>query len=385
MTTAVAWWRGLSGPQRYRFYSRVTLQVVVAVVTVVLATAAPKPFAMVGLILGGIAAVLALEAQPEIASLTDARIRRWALPTAVAMLATIWVAAAVLSRVSSIESDVAAARQTGVYIVFLAGISVVPFLRHRWWVLLAVGLVTGAAFGASPRGVLQLVGYTLGIGIVMVATTLLTLWGLRMIDELERAKTVEARLRVAEERLRFSRDLHDVVGRGFSAIAVKSELAGTLLRAGATDRAVDEIDEIKTLAVESMDQMRALVRGYRDIDLTGEVAGARSLLSAAGCRLDVEGDPQQVPARFHEVAAWVVREGTTNIVKHSSASYARLTLGTAAMTLTNDGAADASIPSSGELSSGLRGLDERLGAVGAELDIATAGDTFTLQIRWEKA
>jgi len=202
--------------------------------------------------------------------------------------------------------------------------------------------------------------------------------GLRIVDDLEAAKDVGAELRLAEERLRFARDLHDVVGRGFSAIAVKSELAATLLRSGAADRAGTEITEVKALAVESMKEMRQLVRGYRDIDLAGEVAGARSLLSATGCTLLVEGDLDKVPARLHEVAAWVVREGTTNVVKHSSATSATLAFGAVGMSLRNDGVTGAT-----KERSGLRGLAERLAAYGAGLETATSDGQFVLDVRWE--
>ncbi|MET0447345.1 MAG: histidine kinase, partial [Aeromicrobium sp.] len=218
------------------------------------------------------------------------------------------------------------------------------------------------------------------IGVFVVGLTHLTLWGLRMVDDIERTKDVEAELQLAEERLRFARDLHDVVGRSFSAIAVKSELAATLSRTGDADRATAEMNEVKAIAVESMEEMRTLVRGYRDIDLEGEVAGARSLLSATGCRLVVEGDPAKVPSHLHEVAAWVVREGTTNIVRHSSATTATLSLGAAGMVLRNDGAR-------GETNerSGLLGLAERLAAHGATLDTTASGDEFTLEITWVTA
>ena len=125
--------------------------------------------------------------------------------------------------------------------------------------------------------------------------------------------------------------------------------------------------------------MRALVRGYRDIDLREEVAGARSLLSAVECVLVVEGDPAAVPARYHDVAAWVVREGTTNIVEHSAATSATLILGTAGMSLRNN----RPHTTLGERS-GLRGLAERLEPVGATLEAGLDSGEFVLEIHWEK-
>ncbi|MFC9979017.1 sensor histidine kinase [Gordonia sp. NPDC127522] len=376
------WWRAQSGTQRYRLYTQLTLQLVVVGVAVAVSIPATAVWGMVGMWVAGFAAVLALESQPDFAIWSPVRAQRWLFGVAVGLMIGVWTAYAVLARVLTGQNDLDTARPVGVYTAFLAGMAVLPFLRHRWWLLGVIAVATGIAYAGSPRGVLGITGVVAATGTLLMVTTLLTRWGLQVIDDLERAKVVEARLRVAEERLRFSRDLHDVVGRGFSAIAVKSELAGTLLRARSTDKAEAEIDEIKVLAVQSMEQMRALVRGYRDIDLVGEVAGTRSLLSAAGCELVVEGDPAQVPDRFHEVAAWVVREGTTNIVKHSSASSAWLTLGPAGMSLRNDGVAVQDSPADGP-HSGLLGLAERLDMVGASLRTSRSEGLFTLQVRWE--
>ncbi|AZG47715.1 sensor histidine kinase [Gordonia insulae] len=388
VTAVTGWWHGLSGPERFRLYTRLTLQSAILGVAVILAVTTARPWAAPGVLIAGAAALLAVEAQPEFTTLGRGRPRRWMLPTAAAVLVAVWVAYAIAARVMSAAADVDAARSAGIYVAMLAALSIVPFVRHRWWIALAISVATGAAFAAGPRGMLQVAGITFAVAVFLVGTTLLTRWALIVVDDLERARVVEAKLQVAEERLRFSRDLHDVVGRGFSAIAVKSELASTLLRAGAADRAGTEVEEIKTLAVESMEQMRALVHGYRDINLDGEVAGARSLLSAAGCELRIEGDPSAVPAEFHEVAAWVVREATTNIVKHSSATSATFTMGSSGMTLRNNGVSSMTADSRDTVAderSGLRGLAERLAEVGARLERSCTADEFVLEVKWENA
>ncbi|KIA61052.1 sensor histidine kinase [Nocardia vulneris] len=374
-----AWWHELSGPAKFRLYTRLTLQSSVAAVVIVMAFTVRAPWAVAGVLAAGLIAILALEVQPEFAGSTGWISRRWVLPVAVAVQIGILLTFAVIARLATEDEVTDRAAVTGLYTAILATYSLVSFLRHRWWATLGIAVVTGLLYGSSPLAVLGFAGGTYLAGIALVGTTLLTLWGLRVVEELDRAKGVEAELQVAEERLRFARDLHDVVGRSFSAIAVKSELAAVLSRSGKAEPAAAEMDEVRTLAVESMDQMRTLVRGYRGIDLMNEVAGARSLLSAVGCRLDVEGDPANVPARCHEVAAWVVREGTTNIVEHSAATTAVLALGAAGMSLRNDrphGAPGAR--------SGLRGVAERLAAIGATLDVLASDEQFLLEIRWEK-
>ena len=374
------WWRGLSGPAKFRFYTRVTLQV--SIVSAVVAVAVPGIglWPVVGIVVAGLATMIALEAQPDLATWSTPTLDRRALTIAGIMLAIVWVGCAIVVLVSDIEKTTDGARATAACTTVLAALSLFAFSRHRWWIVVAASIVTGLVFGTPGAHMLLVGAVTLGLCVFVVGLTLLTTWGLHIMDDVERTKDVEAELQIAEERLRFGRDLHDVVGRSFSAIAVKSELAATLARAGATERAAAEMNEVKAIAVASMEEMRTLVRGYRDIDLSGEVAGARSLLSSSGCDLTVEGDPAAIPTALHEVAAWVVREGTTNIVRHSSARSATLTLGRAGMSLRSDGAR-------GEVNerSGLLGLAERLAAHGATLETSADGDTFTLQITWAAA
>ncbi|MGF0318406.1 sensor histidine kinase [Nocardia fluminea] len=376
---ATAWWHDLSGSAKFRLYSRVTFQAAIVVLVVALAIAADSVWSVLAIVVGGIAAMGAVEAQPDFATVPGVVARPWTLPVAVATLGALWVTSGIVVRLAADEAIDDGARTVGVSAALLALFSVIPFARHKWWILVGLSVATPLVVSAKSLSLgLEGAATLLLTGVFAIVLTRLTVWGLGVVDELERAKGVEAQLQVAEERLRFSRDLHDVVGRGFSAVAVKSELAVALSRAGDTDRAVAEMEDVRTLAVESMGQMRTLVRGYRNIDLRGEVAGARSLLSAAGCELIVEGDAAKVPTAFHEVAAWVVREGTTNIVEHSAATRATLTLGGAGMSLRNDRPQG----SIGERS-GLRGLGERLDAVGATLDIVATADEFILEIHWE--
>jgi two-component system sensor histidine kinase DesK len=383
--SAVAWWRGLSDTDRYRFYTRVTLQVAVVIPVVVIAGDAPV-WAVAGVVLAGVGALLAAEGQPVLSVWQrDGRppVPVWAGP---ALLVAVLAAAVVVARLVGGETAVAGARGTAVVAGFFLALCVVPFLRRPWLLLVAGSALVAVSLATTWEELARIAAGGLALGVFATSITLLSWWGLRVLDDLEHAREVEGELKVAEERLRFARDLHDVVGRGFSAVAVKSELAATLARAGHADRAAAEMDEVKQLAVESMDQMRDLVRGYRDISLAAEVAGARSLLAAAGCRLDVEGAAERVPANVHEAAAWVVREGTTNVVKHSAATWARLSLGPDGMSLRNDAPRpQVDGPQGDGERSGLRGLAERLAAVGATITSTRSDGEYLLEVRWEQA
>ncbi|MEL7976430.1 histidine kinase [Isoptericola sp. F-RaC21] len=217
----------------------------------------------------------------------------------------------------------------------------------------------------------------------------LSMWVLEVVRELDAARQVAARLAVAEERLRIARDMHDVVGRALSAVAVKSDLAAALARRG-DPRGADQMDEVRALAQESLREVRGVVAGYRGADLATELEGARSVLRAAGVTVRVVGDVPDLAAPQVEALAWVVREGVTNIVRHSDAREARIDLADLrtgagggarelALTVTNDGVRAAAGADGG--GAGLVGLRERLAAVGGALDAEARGDRFVLTAR----
>lgn len=376
----VVWWRDMPGVEKYRLYTRLVLQSVMVGVVTMLLVSGTRAWPAIGIVVAGLASIAGIEAQPDLAIRATERQRRLAWRFAVVGVATVWLVSVITARMSTATDDREAAI-TASMTLLMASAGVIPFLRHRWLVLVA-GAVLTPLLTQGPE-VWQVSLLLIAVGIALMWTSRSTVWGMQILTELENGKRLAAELEVAEERLRFSRDLHDVVGRAFSAISVKSELAATLARAGAVERAAGEMDEVKALAVSSMEDARALVRGYRAIDLATEVAGARSLLSAAGCELRVIGEPDEIPPAFHEAAAWVVREGTTNIVKHSTATQAVLTLRPSGLVLRNDGAGPAT--GGDGAPSGIDGLRGRLRAVGAGLDAAHDGDEFTLTATWEAA
>lgn len=205
-----------------------------------------------------------------------------------------------------------------------------------------------------------------------------TLWMLGVVWELDRGRHVQASLAVAEERLRFARDLHDVVGRTLSVVAIKSELAAQLAKRG-REQAVDEMLEVRQIAEDSLAELRAVVGAYRTADLHVELAGARSLLASAGIQCRVIGDASELPGHVQGIFGWVVREATTNVLRHSEAGRCIITVrpsgnGSVTLTMENDGVVGVDV-GAGEASrvrfgSGLIGLAER---------IAGAGGTFTAQ------
>ncbi|MFJ2028516.1 sensor histidine kinase [Streptosporangium sp. NPDC087985] len=216
-------------------------------------------------------------------------------------------------------------------------------------------------------------------------------WMLRVLRELQRAHEDRAALALANERLRISRDLHDVFGRTLAAIAVKSELASELVRRGSDEQAADEITGVRRLAEEAGSEVRRVVRGELRATWDGEVSGARSLLDSAGIRCTVTGDP--VPEECAEALAWVVREGVTNVLRHSAATQVTLATtnedGEVLLTIANDGAdpvesvendaADGPAAACPNAGTGLRAMSERIRALGGQIATRRDGDWFLLE------
>jgi two-component system sensor histidine kinase DesK len=220
---------------------------------------------------------------------------------------------------------------------------------------------------------------TVVILLFVAASVRSSVWMIRVSWDQERRRELDARLAAAEERLRFSRDLHDTFGRTLSTVAVKAELAAELASRG-KDGAVEEMREVRRVAEEALKEMRELVAGIRSPELSVELEGARSLLGSAGVSVSVTTDEVELPRATQEALAWVVREAVTNVVRHSHASRCLIDLrvadGEAVLRIENDGAREA-----GRAGSGLLGLSERLERVSGSLGTAREHAEFRLEAR----
>jgi len=177
-------------------------------------------------------------------------------------------------------------------------------------------------------------------------------------QQLSQAREQIARLAVGEERLRFARDLHDLLGHSLSVIALKSELAGRLIKT-TPGLAANEVDDIEQVARDALREVRDAVAGYRQPSLSAELAGAREALTAAGIELRAEGEHMPLPPAVEAVLAWAVREGVTNVMRHSQAKRCTVRIfkkdGSAAVEVVDDGRGGTPEPGSG-----LHGLRERV-------------------------
>jgi two-component system, NarL family, sensor histidine kinase DesK len=213
---------------------------------------------------------------------------------------------------------------------------------------------------------------------VMCLVTSFALLGTRHLvsvnTELMEARDELARNAVAQERLRFARDLHDLLGHSLSLIALKSELAGRLAEIDPA-RAREEMADVEAAARRALAEVRDAVSGYRQVSLAQALAEARSALSAAGITLRSPAPGEPLPGAVDAVLGWVVREATTNVLRHSAARSVTVDLvpgdGDVTLTVTDDGTGAAA----GVSGAGLAGLAERVEALGGRLVAGPAGSS----------
>ncbi len=205
-----------------------------------------------------------------------------------------------------------------------------------------------------------------------------------LIDELRRTRAELARTAVADERLRIARDLHDLLGHSLSLITLKAELAGRVIAAD-PDRAAREIRELETVARRSLAEVRQAVTSYRQPRLAAELATARRMLASADidCRVDAP-ESYDLASEVDALLAWTVREGSTNILRHSGARHAviriHITEAEAVADLSDDGAG--AMSQAAAPGSGLAGLAERAGRIGGQLSAGSDGRRgFRLRVR----
>ncbi|GAA1752530.1 sensor histidine kinase [Agromyces humatus] len=277
--------------------------------------------------------------------------------------------------------------RTGQALLFpLLAVAASLAIRRRW----AMGMVGAVAVsGALAVGfetwsleAAVLVGFAAFAG---GAGNFVVQYYLALVRELERSRERLAVAAVGEEPLRFSRDLHDLLGHSLSVIAVKSEAARRLMRPD-PDAAATHIAEVEAIAREALGEVRSVVSGSRSVSLAEEIANARRSLEDAGVATSVTVTDQVLPITADAILGWVVREGATNVLRHSaarrctfevsvSAQGARVEIADDGPRHAHGGSARTPDLSSG---SGLEGLRERIEDAGGEFAVEASASRFRL-------
>jgi len=248
---------------------------------------------------------------------------------------------------------------------------VVPWTRRPWPVV-AVGAlsllagVTAWLRGASA-GVAFAVWYSTLISGFIVSVILLLFGAIR---ELRETREELARTAVTEERLRFARDLHDLLGHTLSVMVIKAQAVRKLVPRD-TGLAVEQAADIETIGRDALRQVRLAVSGYRGQGLATEIDGARTALRDAGIEPTVRQEGAPLPEETGSLLGWAVREGVTNVIRHSGARTCVISVDgrgdTAVLSIRDDGRGGPAVPGNG-----LRGLGERVGGAGGRVEAGPA-------------
>ncbi|WP_435822024.1 sensor histidine kinase [Actinacidiphila alni] len=255
--------------------------------------------------------------------------------------------------------------------------AVAPSRRRLGMMLTPLSAAAGITASLHHEGFWGTAGLAYGTFLSgLVVSVIITLF--HAVTQLKETRQELARSAVAQERMRFSRDLHDLLGHTLSVVVVKSEAARRLAPRD-IDAALAQVADIEAVGRQALTEIREAVTGYREGSLSTELDRARSALTASDIEVVVQESGPPLPPQTEALLGWVVREGVTNVVRHSGASLARIELATdggrARLTITDNGRGPC--PPEGtdprpRTGTGLRGLAERLAAAGGSLDSGPA-------------
>ncbi len=264
-----------------------------------------------------------------------------------------------------------------VYFVYAAFMLGSLHSGKRMWrtlaVLAAVVAVQGLVLFQLHGSPFAAMSHAISLGMIGFA-------GVVSSSEFER-REVNRRLREANERIaavsrmaereRIARDMHDVLGHTLSVVVLKLELAGKLLAAD-PERAASEIADVEQLARSALKDVRSAISGYRERGFQGEVDNARLAFEAAGIRFHDEVEPVEFSPGSEPVLALVLREAVTNVLRHSGARSCTVSLsgeaGQLVLVVADDGVGGQPVNGTG-----LRGMTERLEAIGGTLELESNG------------
>lgn len=196
-----------------------------------------------------------------------------------------------------------------------------------------------------------------------------------VVADLEEARDREGELAVARERVRFASDLHDIQGHTLHVVKLKIALARKLLHSD-IGRVEDELREVYALVGDTIAQTKELAHAQRRLNLSAELENAKNLFEAAGIRVRVDRGNVEIDEQAGELLGQVLRETTTNILRHAQATQVTVSLSESAIVIVNDGARDGADADAPVELRGLAHLRERLAGDGGELTVTSGRGTF---------
>lgn len=263
---------------------------------------------------------------------------------------------------------------------FLISFAAYVLGRRTMLIMVILSFVGLALAGWALNDFWELAPLGMAIAIVALMNFMVT----ELMRNGQRSECMRLELARAEERVTLSRDVHDLLGHSLTVVKLKSELAERLIETDPV-RAKQELHEIGAITSEALAGVRATVTGLRRGEMSTELANARTSLEASGHTVKMLGDPSGITPALGVQLAWVIREITTNILRHAHASEVLISWGASSLTVEDDGDGLGAVPlrddskgvplgngndNRNESGNGIRGMRERLATVGAKLALS---------------
>ncbi|MGP6170944.1 sensor histidine kinase [Microbacterium sp. A196] len=259
------------------------------------------------------------------------------------------------------------------FIPFIMSFASYGLTRPAHWITLASGVVITAATVFLLPGwltYLAILAIVLMLGVVNTVSTTL-------IIRSSEADTLDRELTTSEAREAVARDVHDLVGHSLTVVKLKAQLVRKLIDSD-PGRAKAELADIESLTAEAIAGVRATVAGVRSAALGSQLESCRDALRSADVVLHVEGDPAVLSPVQSLTASWILREATTNVLRHADAKSVTVRIAPGKFAVIDDGRGN-----SGNEGNGVRGMRERATTSGAMFRVAPADDQGTkVEVTW---
>ncbi|MES2866705.1 MULTISPECIES: sensor histidine kinase [Microbacterium] len=245
--------------------------------------------------------------------------------------------------------------------------------RLAHWLTMAVCVaVTAMVVFLTPQGAayLSILAIIALLGAVNTVST-------SLIIRSAQAEELGLELATSEGREAVARDVHDLVGHSLTVVSLKAQLVRRLIDSD-PERAKAELADIESLTAEAIAGVRATVAGVRSAALVEQLDSCRDALHSVDVTMRVEGDVTALSPAQSLTASWILREATTNVLRHAGASTVTVHIAPGGFTVADDGSGFA-----GREGSGVRGMRERATIGGAMFDVRTGESGGTrVEVTW---
>lgn len=259
------------------------------------------------------------------------------------------------------------------FLPFIMSFASYGLTRAAHWITLIGGVAASALWVFLLPGGMNYISI-LAIVLLLGAVNTVSTW---LIIRSADAERLSLELATSEGREAVARDVHDLIGHSLTVVRMKAQLAKRLIDTD-PERARSELGEIEALAAEAISGVRATVAGTRAASLTEQLTASDKTLRSAGISTKVNGDPAALSPAQGLTASWILREATTNILRHAHATVVTVSIAPGSLAVQDDGRGSA-----GREGNGVRGMRERAAAAGAHLGVTSPASGGTrVEVTW---